>query len=80
MTFLLHQEGAGFSSVPLSVLTSVVMMVGEMNYLDNFVAAHIDGDPTTSHFSGMAFFILSMFLLLMAILLMNLLVSKDFYF
>lgn len=73
---LMFQTGAGYTTVPLAVLNSVVMMVGDMDYLDTFVSPHIDGDVTTSPFSGMAFFIMSMFLLLMSILLMNLLVSS----
>jgi len=72
---LRNEIGAGYTTVPLAVLNSVVMMVGDMNYLDTFVSPHIDGDVTTSPFSGMAFFIMSMFLLLMSILLMNLLIG-----
>ncbi|XP_067937182.1 transient receptor potential cation channel subfamily A member 1-like isoform X2 [Watersipora subatra] len=73
---LLRREvDQGYTTLPLATLTSVVMMVGDMNYMDTFLTPHIDGDPTTSRFSSMALIILCLFILLIPILLMNLLIG-----
>ena len=73
---IVGQAESGYPTVMLSVLNTVVMMVGDMNYMDTFMTPYTDDDPGTLHYGGLAFFILSLFLLLIPILLMNLLVSK----
>ena len=74
---IVGQAESGYPTVMLSVLNTVVMMVGDMNYMDTFMTPYTDDDPGTLHYGGLAFFILSLFLLLIPILLMNLLVSKS---
>ncbi|KAF6024025.1 TRPA1 [Bugula neritina] len=72
---LRNEVDGGYPTVPLSVFTSIVMMVGDMNYMDTFVRPLNDNDSATLRFSVMAFFIMSLFLLFVPILLMNLLIG-----
>ena len=72
------QADSGFTSVGLSFFSSIVMMIGELNYLDWFVQPANDSITTNLRFEKMAFFVLILFMLFMPILLMNLLV-RDRY-
>ncbi|XP_034025950.1 transient receptor potential cation channel subfamily A member 1b [Thalassophryne amazonica] len=61
-----------FSNVPLSLMQTFVMMVGELNYQNNFL------DPFLSNrlpFSYLTYFIFVNFVLVMPILLMNLMIG-----
>ena len=60
----------------LSLMTTLVMMTGNIEYIDTYVNPLYDGDAlTTLPFSTLAFIMLAVFIILMPILLMNLLVS-----
>lgn len=56
-------------------MQTFVMMVGELNYQNNFLDALLKDELP---FSFMTFFILVQFVLLMPILLVNLMVSPTF--
>ncbi|XP_070784386.1 transient receptor potential cation channel subfamily A member 1-like [Enoplosus armatus] len=61
-----------FDNVPLSILQTFVMMVGELNYQSNFL------DPYLKHqlpFGLVTYFIFVIFVLLMPILLVNLMIG-----
>ncbi|XP_041823420.1 transient receptor potential cation channel subfamily A member 1b [Melanotaenia boesemani] len=61
-----------FSSVPLSVMQTFVMMVGELNYQGNFLDALLKNELP---FRLMTYFIFVHFVLLMPILLVNLMIG-----
>ncbi len=69
--FILQQH---FGRMFLSLLQTFVMMVGEINYQDNFLKPFLLGDLPFPHLT-LAIFI--WFVLLVPILLMNLLVSPN---
>ncbi|XP_037549697.1 transient receptor potential cation channel subfamily A member 1b [Nematolebias whitei] len=64
-----HKE---FKSVPLSVIQTFVMMVGELNYQNNFLEAFLNNRLP---FSILTYFIFVQFVLLMPILLVNLMIG-----
>ncbi|KAM4606588.1 transient receptor potential cation channel subfamily A member 1b [Polymixia lowei] len=61
-----------FNSVPLSVMQTFVMMVGELNYDQNFLQAYLNDKL---QFTYLTYFIFVIFALLMPILLMNLMIG-----
>lgn len=61
-----------FGSLPLSVMQTFVMMVGELNYQNNFLDAFLKHELP---FSFLTYFILVQFVLLMPILLVNLMIG-----
>ncbi|KAM9337048.1 transient receptor potential cation channel subfamily A member 1b [Symphorus nematophorus] len=61
-----------FESVPLSVMQTFVMMVGELNYQNNFLDAYLNHELP---FSLLTYFIFAHFVLLMPILLVNLMIG-----
>ena len=61
-----------FESVPLSVIQTFVMMVGELNYQNNFLDTHLNNELP---FGVLTYIIFIVFVLLMPILLVNLMVS-----
>nr|XP_020455683.1 transient receptor potential cation channel subfamily A member 1 [Monopterus albus] len=61
-----------FDSVPLSVMQTFVMMVGELNYQNNFLDTYLKHELP---FSLLTYFIFVNFVLLMPILLVNLLIG-----
>lgn len=65
-----------FTNVPLSLMQTFVMMVGELNYQNNFLEPYMNNDLP---FGFLTYFIFVAFVLLMPILLVNLLVSSSFF-
>ncbi|XP_041670611.1 transient receptor potential cation channel subfamily A member 1b [Cheilinus undulatus] len=61
-----------FDSVPLSVMQTFVMMVGEMNYQNNFLEPYLKRQLP---FGPMTYFIFVQFVLLIPILLVNLMIG-----
>uniref|UniRef100_A0A8C4D9P0 Transient receptor potential cation channel, subfamily A, member 1b n=1 Tax=Dicentrarchus labrax TaxID=13489 RepID=A0A8C4D9P0_DICLA len=61
-----------FDSVPLSVIQTFVMMVGELNYQNNFLDAYLKNELP---FGLLTYFIFVNFVLLMPILLVNLMIG-----
>ncbi|KAM3592863.1 uncharacterized protein V6R79_000664 [Siganus canaliculatus] len=61
-----------FQSVPLSVVQTFVMMVGELNYQNNFLDAFLSNELP---FDILTYFIFVAFVLLMPILLVNLMIG-----
>ncbi|XP_071393309.1 transient receptor potential cation channel subfamily A member 1-like isoform X2 [Centroberyx affinis] len=61
-----------FDTVPLSVMQTFVMMVGELNYQNNFLQVYLNDELP---FSSLTYFIFVNFVLLMPILLMNLMIG-----
>ncbi|XP_041817411.1 transient receptor potential cation channel subfamily A member 1b [Chelmon rostratus] len=61
-----------FDSVPLSVIQTFVMMVGELNYQNNFLDAYLKKELP---FGLLTYFIFVNFVLLMPILLVNLMIG-----
>ncbi|XP_068565601.1 transient receptor potential cation channel subfamily A member 1b isoform X2 [Cebidichthys violaceus] len=61
-----------FETVPLSVMQTFVMMVGELNYQNNFLDAYLKNDLP---FGLLTYFIFVNFVLLMPILLVNLMIG-----
>uniref|UniRef100_A0A3B4WXU2 Transient receptor potential cation channel, subfamily A, member 1b n=1 Tax=Seriola lalandi dorsalis TaxID=1841481 RepID=A0A3B4WXU2_SERLL len=61
-----------FESVPLSVMQTFVMMVGELNYQNNFLDAYLSNKLP---FGFLTYFIFVQFVLLMPILLVNLMIG-----
>ncbi|KAM3860720.1 transient receptor potential cation channel subfamily A member 1b [Diretmus argenteus] len=61
-----------FETVPLSVVQTFVMMVGELNYQSNFLEAYLNDDVP---FTFLTFVVLFFFILLMPILLVNLMIG-----
>ncbi|XP_069559574.1 transient receptor potential cation channel subfamily A member 1b [Brachyistius frenatus] len=61
-----------FDTVPLSVVQTFVMMVGELNYQNNFLEAYLKNELP---FSALTYFIFVQFVLLMPILLVNLMIG-----
>uniref|UniRef100_A0A3Q1AGX9 Ion transport domain-containing protein n=1 Tax=Amphiprion ocellaris TaxID=80972 RepID=A0A3Q1AGX9_AMPOC len=61
-----------FSSVPLSIMQTFVMMVGELNYQNNFLDANLNHELP---FGPLTYFIFVSFVLLMPILLVNLMIG-----
>ncbi|XP_067434014.1 transient receptor potential cation channel subfamily A member 1b [Thunnus thynnus] len=61
-----------FDSVPLSVMQTFVMMVGELNYQNNFLDAFLKNELP---FGLLTYFIFVTFVLLMPILLVNLMIG-----
>ncbi|KAI3355235.1 hypothetical protein L3Q82_018094 [Scortum barcoo] len=67
---MLNQEE--FDSVPLSVMQTFVMMVGELNYQNNFLDAYLKHELP---YGVLTYFIFVIFVLLMPILLVNLMIG-----
>lgn len=67
---MLNQEE--FQSVPLSVMQTFVMMVGELNYQNNFLEAFLNDQLP---FGFLTYFIFVNFVLFMPILLVNLMIG-----
>uniref|UniRef100_A0A671XYL0 Transient receptor potential cation channel, subfamily A, member 1b n=1 Tax=Sparus aurata TaxID=8175 RepID=A0A671XYL0_SPAAU len=67
---MLNQEE--FKTVPLSIMQTFVMMVGELNYQNNFLDAYLKQELS---FSVLTYVIFANFVLCMPILLVNLMVS-----
>ncbi|KAM9839532.1 transient receptor potential cation channel subfamily A member 1b [Aulostomus maculatus] len=61
-----------FNSVPLSVMQTFVMMVGELNYQNNFLETYLNDELP---FSLLTYYIFVSFVLLMPILLVNLMIG-----
>ncbi|KAM9331854.1 transient receptor potential cation channel subfamily A member 1b [Pholidichthys leucotaenia] len=61
-----------FQTVPLSVIQTFVMMVGEMNYQNNFLDSYLNNSLP---FSLLTYLIFVIFVLLMPILLVNLMIG-----
>ncbi|KAK2859429.1 hypothetical protein Q5P01_004049 [Channa striata] len=61
-----------FDSVPLSVMQTFVMMVGELNYQNNFLETYLNNELP---FGLLTYFIFVAFVLLMPILLVNLMIG-----
>nr|XP_046228098.1 transient receptor potential cation channel subfamily A member 1b [Scatophagus argus] len=61
-----------FDSVPLSVIQTFVMMVGELNYQNNFLEIYLKNELP---FGFLTYFIFVNFVLLMPILLVNLMIG-----
>ncbi|KAM7390546.1 hypothetical protein PAMA_008623 [Pampus argenteus] len=61
-----------FNSVPLAVIQTFVMMVGELNYQNNFLDAYLNHELP---FGFLTYFIFVSFVLLMPILLVNLMID-----
>ncbi|XP_069369144.1 transient receptor potential cation channel subfamily A member 1 [Paralichthys olivaceus] len=61
-----------FDSVELSVMQTFVMMVGELNYQNNFLEAYMNNELP---FGPLTYLIFVQFVLLMPILLMNLMIG-----
>uniref|UniRef100_A0A3Q0QSM7 Transient receptor potential cation channel, subfamily A, member 1b n=1 Tax=Amphilophus citrinellus TaxID=61819 RepID=A0A3Q0QSM7_AMPCI len=61
-----------FNSVPLSVIQTFVMMVGELNYQNNFLDEYLNHQLP---FGILTYFIFVVFVLLMPILLVNLMIG-----
>ncbi|XP_077480584.1 transient receptor potential cation channel subfamily A member 1b [Stigmatopora argus] len=61
-----------FENVPLSMMQTFVMMVGELNYQNNFLEAYLNGELPFSWVTYMIFFT---FVLTMPIVLINLLIG-----
>ncbi|XP_071780098.2 transient receptor potential cation channel subfamily A member 1b isoform X1 [Centroberyx gerrardi] len=61
-----------FETVPLSVVQTFVMMVGELNYQNNFLQVYLNDELP---FSSLTYLIFVNFVLLMPILLMNLMIG-----
>uniref|UniRef100_A0A8D3EF35 Transient receptor potential cation channel, subfamily A, member 1b n=1 Tax=Scophthalmus maximus TaxID=52904 RepID=A0A8D3EF35_SCOMX len=76
--FLLLAFALGFhalmlnQSVPLSVIQTFVMMVGELNYQNNFLDAYMNNKLA---FGPLTYFIFVQFVMLMPILLVNLMIG-----
>uniref|UniRef100_A0A671XZB3 Transient receptor potential cation channel, subfamily A, member 1b n=1 Tax=Sparus aurata TaxID=8175 RepID=A0A671XZB3_SPAAU len=69
---MLNQEE--FKTVPLSIMQTFVMMVGELNYQNNFLDAYLKQELS---FSVLTYVIFANFVLCMPILLVNLMVSVN---
>ncbi|KAM8730774.1 transient receptor potential cation channel subfamily A member 1b [Acanthopagrus schlegelii] len=67
---MLNQEE--FKTVPLSIMQTFVMMVGELNYQNNFLDAYLKQELS---FSILTYFIFASFVLCMPILLVNLMIG-----
>ncbi|KAM7369953.1 hypothetical protein PAMP_011241 [Pampus punctatissimus] len=61
-----------FNSVPLALMQTFVMMVGELNYQNNFLDAYLNHELP---FGLLTYFIFVTFVLLMPILLVNLMIG-----
>nr|XP_057916143.1 transient receptor potential cation channel subfamily A member 1b [Doryrhamphus excisus] len=61
-----------FENLPLALMQSFVMMVGELNYQNNFLDAYLNNELP---FDVLTLFILTSFVLLMPILLVNLMIG-----
>uniref|UniRef100_A0A1I8JFS6 Ion_trans domain-containing protein n=2 Tax=Macrostomum lignano TaxID=282301 RepID=A0A1I8JFS6_9PLAT len=59
----------------LAILKTLMMMLGEFDYVATFTSKLLDGDPRTNHFYVTNFLLLVLFIILMPILLMNLLIG-----
>ncbi|PAA93188.1 hypothetical protein BOX15_Mlig010017g1 [Macrostomum lignano] len=59
----------------LAILKTLMMMLGEFDYVATFTSKLLDGDPRTNHFYVTNFVLLVLFIILMPILLMNLLIG-----
>ncbi|CAK8679344.1 unnamed protein product [Clavelina lepadiformis] len=75
-TVLMRNEAdRAFSDPFLSMMRVTTMLLGEIGYLETFLAPYVDGKPETYHFGITSFLLLSVFILMMPILLMNLLIG-----
>uniref|UniRef100_A0AAQ4QHV1 Transient receptor potential cation channel, subfamily A, member 1b n=1 Tax=Gasterosteus aculeatus aculeatus TaxID=481459 RepID=A0AAQ4QHV1_GASAC len=70
--YALMLEQREFDSVPLSVMQTFVMMVGELNYQSNILGPYQQNELP---FGVLTYFIFVMFVLLMPILLVNLMIG-----
>uniref|UniRef100_A0AAQ4S4B5 Transient receptor potential cation channel, subfamily A, member 1b n=1 Tax=Gasterosteus aculeatus aculeatus TaxID=481459 RepID=A0AAQ4S4B5_GASAC len=70
--YALMLEQVKFDSVPLSVMQTFVMMVGELNYQSNILGPYQQNELP---FGVLTYFIFVMFVLLMPILLVNLMIG-----
>uniref|UniRef100_UPI00358ED4B9 transient receptor potential cation channel subfamily A member 1 n=1 Tax=Myxine glutinosa TaxID=7769 RepID=UPI00358ED4B9 len=68
----LLREKTQFGSTPLAIMQVFVMMLGEMNYEDNFLVPHLNNELA---YTELVFIILIIFMLVMPLLLMNLLIG-----
>ncbi len=57
------------------MMTTKVMMLGSIEYIDAWVTPLYNKDESSLEFSSLAYIMLALFIILMPILLMNLLVS-----
>ena len=67
-----QEKSYGYKTAWLSIITTNVMMLGSIEYTDNWVLPYTSG---TMMYQGISFVMLIVFILLMPILLINLLVS-----
>ena len=65
----------GWSTPLLAIMKSLMMTMGEYDYINTFIAKLYDNDERTLHFTLLSFLFLVLFIILMPILLMNLLVK-----
>ncbi|XP_033126136.1 transient receptor potential cation channel subfamily A member 1-like [Anneissia japonica] len=72
---LSEEENHAHKTVGLSLMHIVVMMLGEIDYINSFVDPATDDRKETMHFESLSFFFIFMLILLMPILLMNLLIG-----
>nr|XP_039270319.1 transient receptor potential cation channel subfamily A member 1-like isoform X1 [Styela clava] len=70
-----HEADESFSTPPLAFMRVVTMTLGEISYLDNFLAPFVDGNDETLHYSIASMLLLGGFIIVMPILLMNLLIG-----
>ncbi len=70
----LQKEGFGFRTPALSLMSTVVMMIGSVEYIDNWINPLFNGNAMLV---AMRFIMLCIFIFLMPILLINLLVSDN---
>lgn len=77
--FFSKQESKAFSTPPLSLLKTFMMML-ELDYMASFNEQYTDDREDTLHFGTLTLTLLTIFVLLMPILLMNLLVLFFFFF
>ena len=69
------QVDHAFRDPMLSILRVLTMFLGEIGYVEKFLAPYVDGNPQTNHFGIPVFVLLLAFILMMPILLMNLLIG-----
>ncbi|MBN3295215.1 TRPA1 protein, partial [Amia calva] len=70
--YALMVDQTNFQTIPLTIMQTLVMMVGEISYQDNFLIPTLKGKL---EFPVVTFIIFVLFVLLMPILLMNLLIG-----
>ncbi|KAM9774909.1 transient receptor potential cation channel subfamily A member 1b [Syngnathus typhle] len=70
--YVLLLDQKEFDNLPLSMMQTFVMMVGELNYQNNVLTAYLNNELP---FSGLTYFIFVFFVLMMPIVLINLLIG-----